>query len=414
MGLDYTKDFEIVELKLTTATGETIDLKFKLIELNVFEDIWNNQTTGNLVINDAQNMLMNGPIFGYETLDVAFRTPGLTLYRKQFRVIRVTDQEQGKDRELFYTIHFVTPEAVINLTQRVSKSYKSKKISDIVTDIHTTYLGGAIDAEDTKYQHHVIIPMINPCHAINWLCTRANSSSYEGANYLYYEDKDTFRFVSMESRLEQPTVKKYGQQVSNVRKDNVVGHRPQELELNVLSIEKYKFANQSDILENIQSGMYGNELLTHSHTRKLWKRYTFDYPTSFDNYKHLHPGNKLYSDSKGNIATKDSRLKLHSTGYDLDGYPFVPEQWIPVRISQLQQLQNIRLIVSIPGDSERTIGQVVEMELPSPESPVKKEQVKDKYYRGRFLIQSLRHRINQDAYYTDMELVKDSTYQKYP
>jgi len=311
-------------------------------------------------------------------------------------------------------LHCVTPEAVTNLKTRVSKSYKGKLISDIVTDIHTNFLGGGpIEVEQTMNQQHILIPMIYPTHAINWLATRAKPIAYEGANYLYYEDRDKFRFVTLESRLEREPVKKYLFQVANVRKDEK-GHKPQELETNMIAVEAYTFDHHSDLLENMQSGMYGNELLTHSHAKKQWKRHTFDYPSTFDKYKHLYPGNYLESKVKPDVNAKDSRLKLHPTGHDIDSYPALPESWIPIRISQLQQVNNIRLTVTLPGDSDRTVGQVVEFMLPSPEQPIKNEQVEDKYYTGKYMVQTVRHIIDQIQYRTVLELVKDSVYKAYP
>jgi hypothetical protein len=123
----------------------------------------------------------------------------------------------------------------------------------------------------------------------------------------------------------------------------------------------------------------------------------------------LYQTNYLFND-KFSDNKPDSKLKLHSTGHDQDGFPFLPDMWIPCRISQLQQLQNIKVGIMVPGDSERTVGQVVEINIPSPEPPLNgTEQVNDKYYSGRFLIQSLRHKIDTKKYMTIMEVVKDST-----
>ena len=412
---DYTKDFSLEALELTTCTGEVYNLRWVFIELNVYEAIWDNQMTCDVVLNDANNMLMNLPIFGYEDLKISFRTPDKGLFTKVFRVHSITDRVLTKERTLGYIIHGVTPEAIRNLKTRVSKSYKSKLISDIVSDLHYSWLGGgAAEIETTKYQHHIIIPNMMPCHAINWLCTRANPAGYEGANYLYYQDKDQFRFVSLESRLERGPQIEYIYQVANVRKDGSVGHKPQELELNVVAVESYTFDHHSDILDNMRTGMYGNELLTHSHSKKIWRRYTFDYPGSFDTYKHLYQGNYLESSARQDVNKKDSKLKLHATGFDQDGFPFLPEKWIPPRISQLQQLMNVRLTITVPGDSDRTVGQVVFFHLPSPEPPQDNQQIHDKYYKGKYLVSGVRHKIDVDKYTTTLELIKDSTFTKYP
>ena len=409
----YTSDFYLNKLILTTVDGQEHDIRFVMSEINVYEDLFNNQTTCDVFITDATNMIQNLPIFGFETLFLDFNTPNKNHFSKTFRLVRITNRQLFKDRQAAYILHFVAQEAVNNLKIHVSKSYKGKLISDIVTDLHTTWLGGGtINVEPTKYQQHIIIPMLNPCHAINWLATRANSATYEGANYLYYQDKDQFQFVSIESRLALPSSLYYTFQTANIRKDTL-GYKPEDLPANIIAIQAYTFNHYSDILENIQSGMYGNELYTHSQSRKIWKYYTFDYPTSFDDYKQLYAGNLLFN-SRFQDDSPHGKHKLFPTGHDQDGYPFQPELWLPCRISQLQQLQNLKISITIPGDSERTIGQVVELRIPSPEPPIQNIQVDDKYYNGRFLIQSVRHKIDVEKYMTIMELVKDSTLAAYP
>jgi hypothetical protein len=421
----YTSDFEIVNLLLYPIDGTEHNIRFIMTEINVYEDIWNNQITVDVLVNDATNMIQNLPLFGFSKLLLEFRRmPDGDLWSHWLRLVRITDRKLIRERQSGYILHFVTYEGVNNMKKRVSKSYKGKLISDIVADLHYNWLGGgAIDIEKTKYQHHIIIPKIFPCHAINWLATRANSVKYLGANYLYYQDKDLFRFVTMESRLELPISQSYGFQVANIRQGPPDGHKAQDIATNSVAVQNYQFTHYSDILENMQAGMYANELYTHSHSRKIWRDYKFDYPGSFDDYKHLYnsPGSGGFLNLSQNINPKtylfngnfgddkpDSKLKLHATGHDQDGFPFLPEKWIPIRISQLQQLQNIKVTMTVPGDSSRTVGQVVELRIPSPEPPINNQQVDDKYYSGRFLIASLRHKIDTEKFLTTMELIKDS------
>lgn len=409
----YTGDFSLINCYLTTVDGLQHEIRYIMTEINVYEDLFNNQTTCSILVNDATNMIQNLPLFGFETLLLEFQTPNKTKFSKTFRLIRITDRKLTRDRTAGYIMHFVSTEAVTNLKVRVSKSYKGKLISDMVSDLHYNWLNGkTINIEPTQYQHHIVIPKIPPCQAINWLATRANSAIYNGANYLYYEDKNQFNFVSVESLMAQESVQHYIFHVANIRKD-AVGSHPETLVSNEIAIQTHSFEHYSDILENIQAGMYANELYTHSNARKIWKDYTFDYLTSFDDYEHLYASNLLF-DPKFSDNVPASKLKLHSTGYDKDGYPFLPELWLPCRISQLQQLQNIQVAITIPGDSERTVGQVIELRIPSPEPPINNEQIDDKYYSGYFLITALRHKIDTDKYAVIMNLNKDSTLVKYP
>lgn len=404
---------------LTNTTGETVDLRFVMLECNIYESLWNNNTTCDILINDAENLIMNIPMFGYETLLLEFTTPQGEEWSNTFRLMRITDRELTKPRALVYILHFVSVEVISNLKLRVSKSYKGKLISDMVNDLHSNILTDApINIETTKNQYHFIIPNIPPIQAINWLSTHANSTQYTGSNYLYYQDKYGYNFVTMESRMAQPPSILYGGaaayvfQVANVR--TPPPQLLQDFSTNVVSATAYTVDHQADIVENMRRGMYGNELITHSHSRKIWRDYTFDYPSSFNNYQHLYANNMLESQATQDTNDPASLLKLHSTGHDQDGYPFLPEQWLPIRVSQLQQLHNLTFTIAIPGDSARTVGEVVTFNLPSPQPPINSIQVQDKFYQGNFLVQSVRHILDVDKYRTILALTKDSVATPYP
>src|SRR5271165_4098650 len=103
----YTGDFELVNLILTTVDGQDYNLRFVMNEINVYEDIWSNRITCDLLVNDATNMIQNLPIFGFETLLLEFRTPNKGLFSKTFRLVRITNRQLIRDRYLGYVMHFV-------------------------------------------------------------------------------------------------------------------------------------------------------------------------------------------------------------------------------------------------------------------------------------------------------------------
>jgi len=78
------------------------------------------------------------------------------------------------------------------------------------------------------------------------------------------------------------------------------------------------------------------------------------------------------------------------------------------RLSQLQQLQSFRMNITIIGDVSRRIGDIIEMEIESPEVKVDGKYKSDPFYSGRYLITGLRHIINTIGHTTLIEMVKDS------
>jgi hypothetical protein len=82
-----------------------------------------------------------------------------------------------------------------------------------------------------------------------------------------------------------------------------------------------------------------------------------------------------------------------------------------VRNSQLQQINAIRLQIVVPGDSQRHVGEVVEVRIPAIEEKNDTGGGKlDAAFSGRYLVSKIKHIMTpaQGSYETIMMLIKDS------
>ena len=87
------------------------------------------------------------------------------------------------------------------------------------------------------------------------------------------------------------------------------------------------------------------------------------------------------------------------------------ERAIQNRVSQIQQSQNIKLLITIPGDITRNVGDVINLELTSPEFG---DEITDKMYQGKYLVTSSRHLIKDERHSLVMEVIKDSYFNALP
>ena len=413
-GPTFPTDFNLIRCNLISVTGQALDVHHLMLELSVWEDIDNATVSGTIMLCDATNLIHNFPITCFEQLDIAFQTPGQQVWSMTFEIYKISDRKNIKEREQVYTLHLVAKEQIDNLKVRVSKSYKGKLISDMVSDLHTKWLGGrSINIETTKFTHHVVIPDLHPMHAINWLATRANPAGWLGSNYLYYQDRDGFNFVTGETLLSQSTSDTYVIQPANVRMQNITdGYTPRDLQRDMKAVQEWAILDHVDIIQNMQSGMYGSELITHDLATKQWSRTTFDYVPSYPNYQHLY-SNMLFSQARpDNRDSSKAIKKFHSVGQQ--PFPFRPDSWLPIRISQLRQMHSVTVQITVPGDTTKKAGMVVDLLLPSPEPLINNQIVYDKFYRGRYIIASVRHSILQDQFKSSYTLIKDSVFTSYP
>jgi hypothetical protein len=417
MALKYAGDFELDELVFESIPGIEWDIKLLMAEANIYEDIFNSTLTGNIVLDDADNRINNFPITGFEYIRFKFRTPDKSYITLRLRVFKIDQRELEKERRQVFIMHFVSSEEFTNAQSRVSKSYNQKLISDIADDIQTTYFSPFSTLETTKILHHIIPAYWTPFKTLNFLASRANSAAFNGANYLYFQTCDGFNFCSLELLCSQVAKIKYLLQPANIRNQDEDSDPERTLDVDEVAIQSFKFTNMFDTLDNVSNGMYHGRLLWHDIRTGQFGETGFDYPTSYKDYVHVEPN--IVKDGSSYLWT--SKSADNGTFGANKFFPLgQPESsnsvktWLLQRISQLQQIENVKMHLTVPGDSDRRVGDIVIIALPSPEPLVENQLVMDKYYQDRYLVTSVRHKLSKQEYTTILEVVKDSVFTAFP
>lgn len=397
------KNFEIYSKK----TNKPVDLKYVYSKINVFEDIYSNNITLSFGINDSNNLIQNIPITGDEKIYIKFKSESSNQYfEKTLNLYKIENRESDTEKSQMYTLHTITPEQIYNLQRKISKSYNNKSYSEVANDVLTNFLFVKNpEIEETKYKYNYIAPNIRPFEVLNTIAARSNSAKNKGSNYFCFENNNGFKFVSIETLIEKPIKGTFRYEPKAFSNPTIKDEQDKQKRLN--SIQSYKFNNHIDLMDNLYNGMYTNELITHNLVFKQYSNYIFNYENTFDEYKHLEKNNNLL----GKYYKKPSMLKYVSTTEGLDN-PNNVEKFVQQRISLIQQLNNINLTLTIPGNNTLMVGDTIEVVLPSIEPERNKQQQKDEYYSGKYLIVSLKHTISSKDFFTILECVKDSTLTK--
>lgn len=415
----HAGDCEIKEVVIETIPGDEWDISLIMVELNVYESIFNHTISAEIVIDDTDNKIKNFPITGHEWVRFTFDTPGKSEIVQHLRIYKISSRQLEKDKRQMYILHCVSDVEYTNAQLRISKAYKNMLISDIATDIQENFLDSSFDTlETTKNLFHIIPSYWSPFYTMSFLAARANSASYKGSNYVYYQTVDGFNFVSIEKLCDTVPVVKYLSQPGNIRDLSVVdGYKPRTIDVDQVSVISYRFETNFDTLENIVEGMYSNTLLTHDIVKKQFSETNFDYPSSYNNYIHVEPNSVTGGSSRLWTSKSDMNGSFAEHRFYPLGQPEQPSyvgQWLQQRISQMQQIQNVRMFVTIPGDSDRRSGQLVQFDLPSPEPLVQNQLQMDIYYTNRYLVLSVQHQVHKSQYVTILEIVKDSVANVWP
>ena len=156
-------------------------------------------------------------------------------------------------------------------------------------------------------------------------------------------------------------------------------------------------------------GMYSSRVIYHDMLKRSYTVNDYNYVNNWSEHKHigesmLVSGTENHDVFQNNSLSFQKVIPISTDASSLDDEA-------QARLSQLQQLNSFKLNVTLQGDVNRKIGDIIAVEIPSAEQ-VDTELVLDPFYSGRYLVTALRHTINSTGHNTSMELGKDSFFSK--
>ena len=244
VGMYGSKDYEIQSLELINSGGQSIDLRSIFVELQIFQDIYSSVMNGNIVVTDGNDVFSNFYFVGNEYLRIKIDKPGLGRpLERMFRVYKSSDRHPQNDSGQMYTLHFCSDELISSNQILVSKSYKSSKVKDVVSDILVKELN--IDSsriyklENSSGNFDFIIPNYRPFEAIQWVTGRAYDQ--KKFCYFFFENKNGFNLTSMQTLIKQKPYKTIKYELKNVDRDPAN---------NKDSIDKFEILTDFDMLNS--------------------------------------------------------------------------------------------------------------------------------------------------------------------
>ena len=445
---DKAGDYNLSHIDLINHKGEIIDLKYIVIEMNIYESIYKNAVTGSIVITDAKNQIGRLEIQGLERIAFKLASPGITDAEdlldasvetgEPFHVYKITDRKQVNQGLLVYTLHFASREFMRNLRTKVSQAYNGRldmAVQKILQDANYLDTRKRLKYEKTGNRDKIVIPNLRPFDAIQMIADKAiPEKSDAGVGYFFYQTVKGFRFRSWESMVSK--------QGSSLRKPKQTFHYmplkhkddsvENKIEHDYKSVQSYRFINNfHDVAANTALGTYAHKVISYNFYDKAFVSPEYNYHTEYqrtahtdfennikDNNKHPVAGGPVDYDNEKNISEyPESRVSLLGTTQFLHNKDTGAKYGLDVeqdgvfnaqRISQRNQiLHGTCLKLVIKGQSYLEPGDLIEFKL----RPVDSDKVdveEDSRYGGQYVITKIRHQIADDIYTMVLECAKDS------
>ena len=452
----FAGDYVLDKVVLINHTGQRIDIKFIMTELNIYESIYNNAVTGSIVIGDTKNQISRMEIQGLERIAFHLKTPGIT-YRKEdvidaseetgepFHVYKITDRKQVNTGLMIYTLHFASREFMRNLRTKVSQAYDGKcdrAVVDIMKDKDYLDSRKKLHVEPTGNSLKFVVPNLNPFDAINMIANKSLPEKSKGAGYFFYETTGGYYFRSWQSMITnqgefaRPYKQNFYSQPAKISdvaeaRDEKTGEEQDKVAREYQTVEQYQFINNfHDVAANTALGTYGHRVISHNLFDKSYDIKDYNYHRDFGKTPHtdtlkfttnqyaIMDGAVDYDNDKNVSDYAESRVSLQTIT------PFMHDKDVGrygldvaadgtktgQKISQYNQIAHgTNLLLTVKGQSQLEAGDLIRFNLADVNADNKNNaNPNDPRFSGHYVITKVRHQVTGDSYKMVLECAKDS------
>lgn len=428
----YDIEYEIALINYKQ--DQVIDLKRILSEFNVYEDIFNNTMSCELVLLDSIGLLERLPIIGDEKIVLQFKTTNEDENTELiFDVYKVSSRSIVEERAHAFVIHAVSSEGIVDPISKVDRAYVNQPISATVQQIYNQYLkpvgGKELEVESTDGPQSFVF-YHNPFDALNLLASEAASTKYKNkSSFIFYENQDGFKFKTISSLLEQEPKENYylGEINLDAIRDSQGEIKPYQTIIGI------NFEKTFDTLQALQMGMFLNAVDTIDPILKKFTSSDFNYKNDFQKLTHLG-SKKIISDngpiSKGTNSAHTRFLSTQITNgdYKQESYlsgkissgtdPFLASprkrhKFLNNALSERAAFSQYTLNVTVAGNNLLKAGDIVNIFIPQNSDIEEDKQQYLKHFdqtNPKFLITAVRHNYKSTSgyYTTTINCIKES------
>ena len=401
---DAPKSFTIEKLAITNSLGQVVDVTTMFARFEIYEDVFSNVVTAQLDLIDSLDLPTIYEWHGNETVQVEMTKPPFDFRMTlNLRIYKMGNTEFNETKKR-YTLYLCSEELSLSESQRVSKSYRSMLISDMVADIAKNYLGVPDDKlkiEPTTGVYTIIIPNLKPLEAINWLSAKAVGEDRVPLFFFFQKTDGVFYFKNIQSMAKEPAFRELWAQSQQ---------QPREMSLieKMLTNNKAEWVHTFNTLAGLNTGAYGGRLHLLDLIGRDYK--TIDYSILTDNKvtKRINDwyGFNNAKDKLGNALYDSTGFTTFSLAKDFNDDESDAQDRSIQRASHLGIVSQNRVRVLFPGDPRVSVGQVMVFKVPVVTPGNRMDAIKQS---GNYLISAVNHSIFPDRYQTACELISDST-----
>ena len=405
--------YQIKNCTLIPTEGSSLSQEFDISagnpSITYFESVKSPSISLTLSFIDVDGVISREGITGGEYLDLNIKVPDYDNFTitpdKHFMMLNSVKDVKTTSKSQIATLEFVSVEAIINETARVSRRFTgniSQIVKELLKDKKGIQTDKNLESDQSFNKYSFVGNLKRPFDTIQWLCPKAASDDKEGG-FLFYETLDGYYFKSIKNLLEaEPQV--YKRPETPIESDGTPVDDFRIIENNLDS--------SNDIGMNCRMGMYANKTIFVDIETGTTKTVDFkiselglskppklpskleDVPTRLM-LRILDKG-ALQKGAKKEEVEKESELAI----YQNKSY------------ARTNLLFSQTLSISIPFNPDLRAGEMIQVELPVSKGDKETQttgRLDDNDISGKYLISELKHTIDglTASTGTELKLIRD-------
>lgn len=412
--LRFAGDVTVSKVRIITAKGFYQDVSAQVLNIQVYEDLFSPFMSGSLILKDSLDLVNLFPFIGEEYLELELSTPSIEKYsiKGKYYIYKMSNREMTGDKSVVYQLHFISLEAIVDLNKKVSRVFAGD-ISKLIEPFIKNKTYGLesdknVSIEDTSNNLKYISNYWTPIQNIMYLVFSAVNKN-KSPNYVFFENRDGFYFISLESLYSNPVVYQNFVYDKYTRDDLPGGGSARNIEKDYNRIIEISMPTVFDYMDRIRSGMLSSRQISYDITKKTYSDKNYTMFQRFEQQKHL---NKFPINSDSSTFRANSKIiNLPKNFGNFNGFGDVTQSKSNQERTSLMKLAEANKInITVLGRCDYTVGQKINLDLKriEPLSSIDGDTT-DKMFSGNYIIAAINHYVDRQVYECHMEIIKESS-----
>lgn len=407
------KTLDIVFLD-STGAEKFFSIRGIMEQIEITENIISPVITGSVIVKDTSSIariVKSGSSFIKLSLS---KFDDKFVYERTARIYKQERRKLSNQTSERFILYFCSDEMILSEQSRVSRGY-TDTYTNIAKNIFTDFLDIPEDQLSLSQSigvKNMVIPSLKPFDALYWCANRAVNSK-EIPDFLFFENKEGFNFVSLDELFSQESLN-----ILFTAKNTIVDGENKE---GFLGAKSSEVVSQFNLLDNIKKGtfassIYGYDIITGTLFRQEISNTYYDKRNKLNtstNVPYISNKKSVFADvafeSKRTVLVTDSQFNLSRYTQRKINSPKLqnPEAALAHRSALLSFISTKKMKILLPGNFGLTIGMLVNLKYPK-RGKIDQDQQLDYTFSGKHLIVALRHIIDPTKHETVIEVCSDS------